>query len=294
MKKLFFLLCACSLSGAALGAGPEANIVPRPASVVPGEGTFTLTASTVIGTGRDARLRNVAELFAEAVEPVLGGRMKSAAGGAVNLTTDDTLAAEAYVLEITPSGVTVRGGTAQGVFYGLQSLRQLVVNGCGVLPAVTVKDRPFFGHRGGMLDSGRYFWTPDQVKEFIDILALHKMNRFHWHLTEDQGWRIEIKKYPELTRVGSVRRETIVGHYANSTEYDGTPYGGFYTQKEIREIVQYAADRFITVIPEIELPGHAVAALASYPWLGCRGEGYEVRTRWGISPEIDLCFVSLG
>ncbi|MBS5524427.1 MAG: glycoside hydrolase family 20 zincin-like fold domain-containing protein, partial [Alistipes sp.] len=148
MKKLFFLLCACSLSGAALGAGPEANIVPRPASVVPGEGTFTLTASTVIGTGRDARLRNVAELFAEAVEPVLGGRMKSAAGGAVNLTTDDTLAAEAYVLEITPSGVTVRGGTAQGVFYGLQSLRQLVVNGCGVLPAVTVKDRPFFGHRG--------------------------------------------------------------------------------------------------------------------------------------------------
>lgn len=137
-----------------------------------------------------------------------------------------------------------------------------------------------------MLDSGRYFWTPDQVKEFIDILALHKMNRFHWHLTEDQGWRIEIKKYPELTRVGSVRRETIVGHYANSTEYDGTPYGGFYTQKEIREIVQYAADRFITVIPEIELPGHAVAALASYPWLGCRGEGYEVRTRWGISPEV--------
>ena len=286
MKKLFFLLCACSLSGAALGAGPEANIVPRPASVVPGEGTFTLTASTVIGTGRDARLRNVAELFAEAVEPVLGGRMKSAAGGAVNLTTDDTLAAEAYVLEITTSGVAIRGGTAQGVFYGLQSLRQLVVNGYGVLPVVTVKDRPFFEHRGGMLDSGRYFWTPDQVKEFIDILALHKMNRFHWHLTEDQGWRIEIKKYPELTRVGSVRRETIVGHYANSTEYDGTPYGGFYTQKEIREIVQYAADRFITVIPEIELPGHAVAALASYPWLGCRGEGYEVRTRWGISPEV--------
>lgn len=286
MKKLFFLLCAFSLSGAAHGAGPEANIVPRPASVVPGEGTFTVTASTVIGTGRDAQLRRVADLFAETVEPALGGRMKSAAEGAVSLTTDNTLAAEAYVLEITPSGVTVRGGTAQGVFYGLQSLRQLVVNGCGVLPVVTVKDRPFFEHRGGMLDSGRYYWTPEQVKEFIDILALHKMNRFHWHLTEDQGWRIEIKKYPELTRIGSVRKETLVGHYANSTEYDGTPYGGFYTQKEIRDIVQYAADRFITVIPEIELPGHAVAALASYPWLGCRGEGYEVRTRWGVSPEV--------
>lgn len=140
--------------------------------------------------------------------------MKSAAGGAVSLATDDTLAPEAYVLEITPSSVAIRGGTAQGVFYGLQSLRQLVVNGYGVLPVVTVKDRPFFEHRGGMLDSGRYFWTPDQVKEFIDILALHKMNRFHWHLTEDQGWRIEIKKYPELTRIGSVRRETLVGHYA--------------------------------------------------------------------------------
>ena len=286
MKKLFFLLCAFSLSGAAFGAGPEANIVPRPVSVVPGEGTFTITASTVIGTGRDTQLRRVAELFVGVVEPVLGGRMKSAAEGAVSLATDGALAAEEYVLEITPSGVAIRGGTAQGVFYGLQSLRQLVVNGYGVLPVVTVKDRPFFGHRGGMLDSGRYFWTPDQVKEFIDIPALHKMNRFHWHLTEDQGWRIEIKKYPELTRIGSVRRETLVGHYANSTEYDGTPYGGFYTQKEIREIVKYAADRFITVIPEIELPGHAMAALASYPWLGCRGEGYEVRTRWGVSPEV--------
>ena len=169
MKKLLFLLCAFSLSGAAHGAGPEANIVPRPASVIPGEGTFTVTASTVSGTGRDARLRRIADLFAETVEPALGGRMKSAAEGAVSLTTDNTLDAEAYVLEITPSGVTVRGGTAQGVFYGLQSLRQLVVNGYGVLPVVTVKDRPFFEHRGGMLDSGRYYWTPEQVKEVISI-----------------------------------------------------------------------------------------------------------------------------
>ena len=285
MKKLFFLLCACSLSGAALGAGPEANIVPRPASVVPGEGTFTLTASTVIGTGRDARLRNVAELFAEAVEPVLGGRMKSAAGGTVNLTTDDTLAAEAYVLEITPSGVTVRGGTAQGVFYGLQSLRQLVVNGCGVLPAVTVKDRPFFGHRGGMLDSGRYFWTPDQVKEFIDILALHKMNRFHWHLTEDQGWRIEIKKYPLLTEVGAWRRETA--GYAGRDKGDGTRHGGFYTQDDVREIMEYARRRYVTVIPEIEIPGHSTAAIAAYPELSCFPEReYEVATTWGVKKDI--------
>ena len=122
-----------------------------------------------------------------------------------------------------------------------------------------------------MLDSGRHFWTVDEVKEFIDILAMHKMNRFHWHLTEDQGWRIEIKRYPELTRVGSVRKETLVGHLTTSSEYDRTPYGGYYTQSEIRDIVAYAAERYITVIPEIELPGHAVAALASYPLAGMPG-----------------------
>ena len=137
-----------------------------------------------------------------------------------------------------------------------------------------------------MLDPCRHFWTVDEVKEYIDILAMHKLNKFHWHLTDDQGWRIEIKKYPELTRVGSVRKETLVGHHHTSNEYDKTPHGGYYTQKEIREIVKYAADRYVTVIPEIELPGHAVAALTSYPWLGCKGEGYEVRKRWGISKEV--------
>ncbi|MDE5621620.1 MAG: beta-N-acetylhexosaminidase [Alistipes sp.] len=286
MKKLLFLLCAFALAEPAAGAGPETSIVPRPASITTGGGTFTVNTATVIGTGSDKELRRVAALFAESVAPALGGRMKCADRGAVALSTDDTLAAEEYRLEITPSGVAVCGGTAQGVFYGLQSLRQLVVNGGGVLPVATVCDKPFFEHRGGMLDSGRHFWTTEQVKEFIDILALHKMNRFHWHLTEDQGWRIEIRKYPELTRTGSVRRETLVGHGSNSTEYDGTPCGGYYTRREIREIVRYAAERFVTVIPEIELPGHAVAALASYPWLGCRGEGYEVRTRWGGSAEV--------
>ena len=155
---------------------------------------------------------------------------------------DGSLEAEAYTLAVTPSGVEVRGGTPQGVFHGLQSLRQLVIDGEGVVPAVTVSDKPYFAHRGGMLDPCRHFWTVDEVKEYIDILAIHKLNKFHWHLTDDQGWRIEIKKYP--------------------------------------------ADRYITVIPEIELPGHAVAALTSYPWLGCKGEGYEVRRRWGISKEV--------
>ena len=286
MKKLFFSLCAVGLSCAAFGAGPEVNIVPKPLSVTPGAGTFTVTASTVIGVGKDAELRRSARIFAGEVAPVVGGVMKTAAGGDIRLAVDGSLEAEAYTLAVTPSGVEVRGGTPQGVFHGLQSLRQLVIDGEGVVPAVTVSDKPYFAHRGGMLDPCRHFWTVDEVKEYIDILAIHKLNKFHWHLTDDQGWRIEIKKYPELTRVGSVRGETLIGHHHTSSEYDKTPHGGYYTQKQIREIVKYAADRYITVIPEIELPGHAVAALTSYPWLGCKGEGYEVRRRWGISKEV--------
>ena len=286
MKRLFFSLCAVGLSCAAFGAGPEVNIVPKPLSVTPGAGTFTVTASTVIGVGKNAELRRSARIFAGEVAPVVGGVMKTAAEGDVRLAVDGSLEAEAYTLAVTPSGVEVRGGTPQGVFHGLQSLRQLVIDGEGVVPAVTVSDKPYFAHRGGMLDPCRHFWTVDEVKEYIDILAIHKLNKFHWHLTDDQGWRIEIKKYPELTRVGSVRGETLIGHHHTSSEYDKTPHGGYYTQKQIREIVKYAADSYITVIPEIELPGHAVAALTSYPWLGCKGEGYEVRRRWGISKEV--------
>ena len=286
MKRLFFSLCAVGLSCAAFGAGPEVNIVPKPLSVTPGAGTFTVTASTVIGVGKNAELRRSARIFAGEVAPVVGGVMKTAAEGDVRLAVDGSLEAEAYTLAVTPSGVEVRGGTPQGVFHGLQSLRQLVIDGEGVVPAVTVSDKPYFAHRGGMLDPCRHFWTVDEVKEYIDILAIHKLNKFHWHLTDDQGWRIEIKKYPELTRVGSVRGETLIGHHHTSSEYDKTPHGGYYTQKQIREIVKYAADRYITVIPEIELPGHAVAALTSYPWLGCTGEQYEVRQTWDIDDRV--------
>ena len=286
MKRFFLLCCAVCLSGVAFGAGAEVNIVPKPLSVTVGDGSFNVTAATKIAAGKDAELRRVAGLFAETMAPVVGGRMKTAQAGQIDLKVDKALAPEEYALDVTPAGIVVCGGTSQGVFYGLQSLRQLIVDGQGTVPAVSIKDKPYFSHRGGMLDPCRHFWTADQVKEYIDILAMHKMNKFHWHLTDDQGWRIEIKKYPELTRVGSVRTETLVGNYTNSSEYDKTPYGGYYTQKEIREIVKYAADRFITVIPEIEMPGHAVAALTSYPWLGCKGEGYEVRKTWGISKEV--------
>ena len=286
MKKLLLTLVLFATGNLCLGAEAGVGIVPKPLSATVGEGEFHVTPQTGITVGREAGLRRSAELFAQWVAPTLGGELKCGDMGAISLGIDSSLDAEAYTLDVATTGITLRGGSAQGVFYGLQSLRQLIVAGRGTVAAVSIVDKPCFRYRGGMLDSGRHFWTVDEVKEFIDILAMHKMNRFHWHLTEDQGWRIEIKRYPELTRVGSVRKETLVGHLTTSSEYDRTPYGGYYTQSEIRDIVAYAAERYITVIPEIELPGHAVAALASYPWLGCRGEGYEVRTTWGISSDV--------
>ena len=159
------------------------------------------------------------------------------------------------------------------------------------LPVVTIEDKPCLGYRGMMLDVGRHFFTVDEVKEALDIMALHKLNVFHWHLTDDQGWRIEIRKYPKLTEIGSVRSRTLIGRdpggtYDENCKFDETPYGGYYTQDEIRDVVNYAAERFITVIPEIEFPGHAVGALASYPWLGCTGEQYEVRQTWDIDDRV--------
>ena len=286
MQKLFLLLYMVMGFCSVLGAELEACIVPNPFSVMYGSGTFVVTASTAISVGKDAELRRLARMFAKEIESAVGGRMEIAAKGDIYIEVDSLLDSEAYMLTVNPLGIEVRGGTPQGVFYGLQSLRQLILINAGLLPAVTVEDKPYFGYRGSMLDSCRHFWTVNEIKEYIDILAMHKLNKFHWHLTDDQGWRIEIKKYPELTRVGSVRKETLIGHNRTSNEYDKTPYGGYYTQKQIREIVKYAADRYITVIPEIELPGHAVAAITSYPWLGCKGEGYEVRRCWGISKEV--------
>ena len=288
MKRLFVLVCALGLWAAAWAA-PEVNIVPKPLNVETGDGSFTVDAATVVTVGRDASLRSVGELFAAMIEPVTGRavKVKTAADGAkIDLAVDPELGEEEYVLRVTPAGADVRGGSPKGVLYGLQSLRQLVIEGEGTVPAVTVKDKPYFGYRGAMLDVCRHFMPVEDVKAFIDILAMHKLNRFHFHLTDDQGWRIEIKKYPDLARKGSVRKETLVGNLRTSTEYDGIPYGGYYTQKQIREIVRYAAERHIEVIPEIEMPGHGLGALTAYPWLGCRGENYEVWTRWGISKDV--------
>ena len=207
-----------------------------------------------------------------------------------------TLGAEGYRLDVTPSGVVIRAASAAGVFYGMQSLRQLLpiavfreapVPGVRwAAPAVSITDVPRFSWRGGHLDVSRHFMPTSFVKRYIDLLALHKLNRFHWHLTDDQGWRLEIRKYPLLTQVGGWRSQTVVGaHERDSTKrkFDGVPHGGFYTQDDVREVVAYAAARFVTVVPEIEMPGHAQAAVAAYPQLGNTSERVSPMMVWGVS-----------
>lgn len=194
---------------------------------------------------------------------------------------------EGYVLTVNQKGISIQGGSAAGVFYGIQTLRKSLPLACKCgkhaakrisLPATIITDAPRFGYRGMMLDCSRHFWSIDFVKKFIDLIALHNMNTFHWHLTDDQGWRIEIKRYPKLTEIGSQRSGTILG--TNSDLDDGIPHGGFYTQEEARDIVKYAQERHITVIPEIDMPGHMLAALACYPDLGCTGGPYQVGHYW--------------
>ena len=192
---------------------------------------------------------------------------------------------EGYVLTVSQKGVTLQGGSAAGVFYGIQTLRKALNEG-PIMEPVIITDAPRFAWRGMHLDCSRHFWPVSFVKKFIDLLALHNMNTFHWHITDDQGWRIEIKKWPKLITVGSKRSGTIIG--TNSDLDDNIPYGGYYTQDEAREIVRYAAERHITVVPEIDMPGHMLAALASYPELGCTGGPYQVGHYWGVYKDV-LC-----
>ena len=213
------------------------------------------------------------------------GTLKAAAPKTV---VDPSLGAEEYVLDATGCRAVLRGGSEAAIGWGLQTYEQIKAQGAeGRIPHFLVQDKPFFEYRGAHLDCCRHFFPLEDVKSFIDILQMHKLNVFHWHLTEDQGWRIEIKKYPRLTEVGAWRDGTKIGHHKDvEAGFDDVRYGGFYTQDECREIVAYAAERGITVIPEIEMPGHATAALAAYPELGCTGGPYEVVQDWGIFPEI--------
>lgn len=264
--------------------------IPRPTAIeVASSGRYTLTAKSRIVTSDE--LRNPAERFVEWMETLFEGQPLRIVrkGEGIRLQVNGTLPHEGYRMQITEQGITIEGGDAAGVFYALQTLRQLVVAHPQGIPCCTISDAPNFAYRGAHMDVVRHFFNVEEVKRYIDILAAHKLNRLHWHLTDDQGWRIEIKRYPELTARGAKRNETLIGHCLRSTTYDGIPYGPyFFTQEEIREIVAYAADRYITIIPEIEMPSHSQAALHALPWLGCEEQQVEVWTHWGVSPEV-LC-----
>lgn len=282
----------------AAGQTANFNIIPQPQQVIAdANAPFVLNANTVIclQTNSQDMKRNATMLAsyikeATGITPTIGKFVKGSP--AIILSIDKTISnAEGYKLNANAKQISIAGASAAGVFYGIQTLRKSLPL-CSdkatqvTIPAVQIADAPRFAYRGTHLDVSRHFVTTDSIRQFIDMLALHNINRFHWHLTDDQGWRIEIKKYPLLTAIGSKRAQTVIGH--NSGKYDGKPYSGYYTQKEIREIVKYAADRYITIVPEIDLPGHMQAALAAYPELGCTGGPYKVWEIWGISDDV-LC-----
>ena len=277
---------------------PIPEIIPFPQHVESSRGTFDASeAEVVCPKGLDSLSKVYISSFSDRLSSVLG---HSAGKNRIVFKTDPSIKDEAYSIKITPRKIIVRASALNGFVYAVQTLKQMMpVEIYGSVPApdadwnlpcCTISDSPRFGYRGMLLDVSRYFFTVDEVKKFIDMMEIHKMNVFHWHLTDDQGWRIEIRKYPELTEIGSIRRETLVGHHHVSNVYDGKPYGEgmWYTQDQIREVVAYAASKGIEVIPEIDLPGHMMGAIATYPYLGCTGGPYEVLCKWGISDDV-LC-----
>jgi hexosaminidase len=280
-------------------------VVPRPASVSIGRGVFQLTARTAVWTNREDSA--VARRFVLDVAPATGFDLRVAVGAPstgnrivfVRAARDTGLGPEGYRLTVTPNVITITSAAPEGAFYATQSLRQLlppeifrdapIAGVKWTIPAVTIVDRPRFAWRGMHLDVSRHFMPKEFVKKYIDLLALHKMNSFHWHLTDDQGWRIEIKKYPRLTSVSAWRSQTLVGKEQRDSTldvYDHKPHGGFYTQDDVREIVEYARERFVRIVPEIEMPGHSQAAIAAYPELGNFGDTVPVWTKWGVTPHI--------
>jgi hexosaminidase len=277
--------------------GPVISIVPKPLSMKVDDGTFLLTRTTAVLYSGDAKeLQMVAGQLATRLSAATGYAIQAAPLGAGKTSTDAIvlkqivdakLGEEGYKLTVTKKSITIEGAAAAGIYYGVQTLYQILPPEVEkqqpasqvewTVPCVRIEDKPRFSWRGMHLDAGRHFFSKDSVKRYIELIASYKMNTFHWHLTEDQGWRIEIKKYPRLTSVGSWRRESMM---------DCTPHGGFYTQDDVREVVAYAKEHFITVVPEIEMPGHSTAALAAYPELSCSGGPIKVGTEWGVMNDV--------
>ena len=267
------------------------NIIPAPVEVTMGKGQFKLDRNTLIIVDNN-RLERSVHFLNDYLYRYYGFRLNrgiiSTGSFSINLNISggESKKDGGYSLTIAKNGVTISGNDETGVFYGIQSLIQLIPPENDLyLPFLTIHDEPRFSYRGMHLDVGRHLFPLNFIKKYIDYLALHKYNTFHWHLTEDQGWRIEIKQYPLLTKVGSCRERTLKGRYGSNV-YDNVKYCGFYSQKEVKEIVQYAANRYITVIPEIEMPGHSTAALASYPFLGCTKGLYKVMDTWGVLDDV--------
>jgi len=272
----------------------QVNIIPKPVSLKVKPGIFKLDKKTAIVV-KDEGDKDAADFFNDYLEKYYGFSLsitETASNNFISFSTKKFIKApendEHYTLNGTSKSIVLEGDSYAGTFLGAQSLIQLLPvkrSSSLQLPLVSISDQPRLKYRGLMLDVARHFFDVEFVKKYIDFIALHKMNTFHWHLTDDQGWRIEIKKYPKLTEIGAYRNGTIIGRYPG-TGNDNIHYGGFYTQEQIKEVVAYAAKRHITVIPEIEMPGHAKAALASYSNLGCSGGPYEVKQTWGVEEEV--------
>ncbi|MBO3098528.1 family 20 glycosylhydrolase [Gelidibacter pelagius] len=272
---------------------PKPQIIPMPTHMESTKGEFILDNS--VGMSFDSNFEVSAIFLKEFIEK--GSSIQLEKNNKISFIQDDTISNdEGYQLTISPKQIEIRAKTDQGAFYAVQSIRQLLPadfeNGTFTsekfaIPSITIKDEPQFKHRGMHLDVGRHFFSVDFIKKYIDALAMLKMNTFHWHLTEDQGWRIEIKKYPKLQEIAAFRDQTLIGSYdPDQQQFDGKRYGGYYTQKEIKDVVAYAQTRHVTIIPEIEMPGHAQAAISAYPELGCTGEQVKVAETWGVFDHI--------
>ena len=287
-------LVACSSEEVVQG---DLRVIPLPQEVnqLSEKAPFILNSTTTIcyPKGND-QLQRTAEFLSSYIREVTGTTVSVStepSSHAIHLILDKQIQEkDGYELTVTADDITLKGATEASIFYGIQTIHKALPittgNQVAAIPAGTIKDHPQFDYRGFMVDVGRHFFSVDYLKEVIDMLALHNINYFHWHLTEDQGWRIEIKKYPNLTKVGSYRKGTIIRR--GQPEVDSVPVSGYYTQEEAKEIVRYAAERFITVIPEIDMPGHMLAALVSYPELGCTGGPYEMPLKFGVFDEV-LC-----
>ena len=269
----------------------DLGLIPKPQSVTLEKGAFEFDGNTKFIIHEEG-YSNL-ELFIDGMgmSNIVDNNGSSKSNIEFIKVDTDSLHSSAYLLNISPEGITIKAKTEQGFYYALQTMRQMLPDTLAVLetyilPAISIYDYPSFQWRGSHLDVSRHFYDKEFIFKYIDLLAKHKMNTFHWHLTDDQGWRIEIKKYPLLTKISSMRKETVVKKNFNPYIGDGIPYGGFYTQEDVKEIVAYAQDRFITVVPEIEMPGHSLAVLAAYPELACTDGPFEVGTYWGVYDDV--------